>query len=103
MSKVKLLLDVIADMKTLAGSLQVLANALAEPETTNETKTELEPKPEITLEQVRTLLGKKSIAGYTAQVKELLRKYGADKLSGIDPGQYPALMAEAEVLRNDKE
>ena len=103
MSKVKLLLDVIADMKTLAASLQVLANALAEPETTNETKTELEPKPEITLEQVRALLGKKSIAGYTTQVKELLRKYGADKLSGIDPGQYPALMAEAEVLRNDKE
>ena len=103
MSKVKLLLDVIADMKTLAGSLQVLANALAEPETTNETKTELEPKPEITLEQVRALLGKKSIAGYTAQVKELLRKYGADKLSGIDPGQYPALMADAEVLGNGKE
>lgn len=103
MSKVKLLLDVIADMKTLAGSLQVLANALAEPETTNETKTELEPKPEITLEQVRALLSKKSIAGYTAQVKELLRKYGADKLSGIDPEQYPALMADAEVLGNDKE
>lgn len=103
MSKVKLLLDVIADMKTLADSLQVLANALAEPETTNETKTELEPKLEITLEQVRALLGKKSIAGYTAQVKELLRKYGADKLSGIDPEQYPALMADAEVLGNGKE
>lgn len=103
MSKVKLLLDVIADMKTLAGSLQVLANALAEPETTNETKTELEPKLEITLEQVRALLGKKSIAGYTAQVKELLHKYGADKLSGIDPEQYPALMADAEVLGNGKE
>lgn len=103
MSKVKLLLDVITDMKTLAGSLQVLANALAEPETTNEAKTELEPKPEITLEQVRALLSKKSIAGYTAQVKELLRKYGADKLSGIDPAQYPALMADAEVLGNGKE
>ena len=103
MSKVKLLLDVIADMKTLAGSLQVLANALAEPETTNETKAELEPKPEITLEQVRALLGKKSIAGYTTQVKELLRNYGADKLSEIDPGQYPALMADAEVLGNGKE
>ena len=35
MSKVKLLLDVITDMKTLTGSLEVLANALAEPETTN--------------------------------------------------------------------
>ena len=103
MSKVKLLLDVITDMKTLAGSLEVLANALTEPETTNEAKTELESKPEITLEQVRALLGKKSIAGYTAQVKELLRKYGADKLSGIDPSQYPALMADAEVLGNGKE
>ena len=30
--------------------------------------------------------------------KELLEKHGAPKLSGIDPAEYPALLAEVEVL-----
>ena len=37
-------------------------------------------------------------AGHTAEVKELLNKHGADKLSEIDPSEYPALLADAEVL-----
>jgi hypothetical protein len=36
--------------------------------------------------------------GYTAQIRSLLQKYGADNLSGIDPANYKALLADAEVL-----
>ena len=32
------------------------------------------------------------------KAKALLLKHGADKLSDIDPAEYPALLAEAEVL-----
>ncbi|HBT65522.1 MAG TPA: DNA ligase, partial [Ruminococcaceae bacterium] len=32
--------------------------------------------------------------------RELLEKHGANKLSEIDPSEYPALLAEAEVLGN---
>ena len=56
-----------------------------------------EPKP-LTLEQVRAALAEKSRAGHTSEVKALLIKHGADKLSDIDPAEYPALLAEAEVL-----
>mgnify|MGYP000305600539 CR=1 FL=1 len=52
-----------------------------------------EPKP-LTLEQVRAALAEKSRAGHTAEVKTLLIKHGADKLSDIDPAEYPALLAE---------
>ena len=58
---------------------------------------EPEEKP-LTLEEVRAVLAEKSRAGHTAEVKELLNKHGADKLSEIDPSEYPALLADAEVL-----
>ena len=31
-------------------------------------------------------------------VRELLQKYGAPKLSAVDPKHYPALLKDAEVL-----
>ena len=116
MSKMKLLLDVVSDLRSLADSLQAVADAVAqngqeqldqtteerpaqEPEKKTAAKKEekAEPKP-LTLEQVRAALAEKSRAGHTAEVKALLIKHGADKLSDIDPAEYPALLAEAEVL-----
>ena len=65
-------------------------------------KKESEPpaKKELTLEEVRAVLADKSRAGFTEQVKELLKKHGADKLSAVDPAEYKALLAEVEVLGN---
>lgn len=126
MGKVKLLLDVIGDLRSLADSLQAVADAVAdnddagaemtttkEPEKAGKTgksaakntakkdakaaKQEPEEKP-LTLEEVRAVLAEKSRTGHTEEVRELLNKHGADKLSEIDPAEYPALLAEAEVL-----
>ena len=55
-------------------------------------------KPALTLEDVRTVLANKSRAGHTAEIRELLKKYGASKLSLVDPKHYEALLREAEVL-----
>ena len=128
MGKVKLLLDVIGDLRSLADSLQAVADAVAdsdaagaemtatkEPEETGKAgktgkaakntakkdakaaKQEPSEKP-LTLEEVRAVLAEKSRSGHTEEVRELLNKHGADKLSEIDPAEYPALLAEAEVL-----
>ena len=70
----------------------------SEPEVV-ETPTE-EPAKEYTLEDVRAALADKSRAGHTEAVKELISKYGADRLSAIDPSNYAALMADAEVIGN---
>ena len=56
------------------------------------------PEPELTLEQVRAFLTDKSRKGHTAEIRALLQKYGATRLSGINPANYKALLADAEVL-----
>ena len=58
------------------------------------------PAEEYSLTEVRALLAEKSRAGYTAEIRALLLKHGAEKLSGIDPSEYAALAAEAGVLGN---
>lgn len=57
-----------------------------------------EPKTEVKkveLEDVRKVLTDKSKAGFTSEVKELLKKHGANKLSEINPDEYEALIVEA--------
>jgi len=51
-----------------------------------------------TLEDVRTVLAKLSVAGHSAAVKALIAKFGAEKLSDIVPEQYAALLKEAERI-----
>ena len=60
---------------------------------------EKEEKP-LTLEDVRAVCADKSRKGFTAEVKAILTKHGADKLSEVDPAEYKALLAEVEVLGN---
>jgi len=52
----------------------------------------------LTFEDVQAALGKKSEAGHTEEIRALLKKYGANKLSRIDPANYAALLADAEAL-----
>ena len=52
-------------------------------------------KPILKLEDVRKVLVAKSREGYTKQIRALLIKYGADKLSEIKPVNYQNLVDEA--------
>ena len=59
------------------------------------------PKPvehPLTIEAVRKVLALKSVDGHTAEIQALLRKYGAEKLSRVDPAHYADLLHDAEVL-----
>jgi hypothetical protein len=51
-------------------------------------------------EDVRGILSGKSASGYGKEVKALLAKYGADKLSTLSQGDYASVVAEAEVIGN---
>ncbi len=57
-----------------------------------------EPKRELKLEDVRAVLADLSRKGHTDEIRGLLQKYGASKLSGIDPKHYEALLKDAEGL-----
>lgn len=62
-----------------------------------------QPAPEqktevVTFVQLRSRLSEISRSGKTAEVKELIAKYGAEKLSDIAESDYAAVLAEAEEL-----
>ena len=106
MSELDLCVD---ELRNAAQSLNTVANSLAalfssgtKPDSTVQPKTNTataKPKP-ITLEQVRAVLAEKSRDGHTAEIRTLLEKHGAAKLSEIVPDKYADLLAEAEVLGN---
>lgn len=52
----------------------------------------------VTFVQLRSRLSEISRAGHTQEVKELVAKYGASKLSDIAESDYAAVLAEAEGL-----
>ncbi|MBU4541788.1 MAG: rRNA biogenesis protein rrp5 [Firmicutes bacterium] len=108
MSRTRLLLDVISDVRSLADSLQAVVDAMLENEPVEVASQAVpaeepivenfEEPAEIKMEDVRAVLADKSRMGHTASVRELLTKYGASKLSEIDPEKYPALLKDAELL-----
>ena len=51
-----------------------------------------------TLEGVRAVMAQKTQEGKSKEVKELLQKFGAAKLSAVKEGDYPALLQEAQAL-----
>lgn len=67
--------------------------AKAQPE-----KAEAQQESPATLEGIRALMAQKTQEGKSKEIKELLQKYGAAKLSAVKPEDYPALMQEAQVL-----
>lgn len=110
MAKVKLLLDVIEDIRSLADSLEAVADAMESPDfpisepeqpefTASPVKKEGAPTTKtMSKEELRTLLGEKSLAGHKETIQALIRKYGGKKFSDIDPSHYPALQKDAEGL-----
>lgn len=53
----------------------------------------------ITIEDVRPVLADISRNGHTAEVKELLKKYGANKLSEVKTEDLFSLLKDAEVFK----
>lgn len=56
--------------------------------------------PSIKLEDVRTVLAEISRSGKTAQMKGLLGRFGAAKLSDVKAEDYPALLEAAKEVKN---
>lgn len=102
MSRTKLLLDMVEDLRALSDSIQTLCDAMMSDETQDEAALDAEyeehKNPTITLEQVRGVLAKKSQEGKTEAVRNLLKTYGANKLSEVKEEDYRELLLDAEVL-----
>ena len=66
-----------------------------------EKKQEPAKEKTLSLTEVRKILADKSRAGFTAEIKQILIRHGAEKLSEIAPSEYAALVADVEVLGNE--
>ncbi len=107
MSKMAEMAQTIEELRTAAASINAAADWLYQQFSgdgneaqATEVPTKKESKPELKPEDVRAVLAEKSRAGHTAEVRALLKKYGAAKLSEIAPANYEALMKDAEVIGN---
>ena len=100
MSKTSEMEATIRELRDIASSINGIANWLTEAFSGTSDTPEEAPAPEkaLTLEEVRAILAEKSRDGFTSQIRDLLLKYGAKKLSEVDPVSYKALVADVEVL-----
>ena len=100
MSKSKDMAQAIEELHSAAAAITGIANWLSAQFSTSDMPMEAQQdsKPAITLEQVRAVLADKSRAGHTDEIRRILEKHGAAKLSQIDPGHYEAILKEAEEL-----
>ena len=55
-------------------------------------------KKAVAIEDVRAVMAQKTQEGKSQEIKDLLQRYGAVKLSAVSPEHYPALLKEAKVL-----
>ena len=108
-NKYNLLMDAARLMHSLADVLAAIAETYADVKLVAdaevieaaETPKELPEKKYVSLEQVRGVLAQKTQLGFTKDVKTLLTKYSASKLSDVAPKDYEALMRDAEELGNE--
>ena len=104
MDQKSLMLDAAEKLAALSETLKALADSVqAEEAKGTDSQTEKAKAPEkkppaITLEKVRGILADKSRAGHTAEVRAIIQKHGASRLSEVEPDQYAAIIQEAEVL-----
>ena len=76
-------------LKAIAANFAALSEAVTQL---------IEEPPKIKLEDVRAVLADISRAGKTAEMKELLSRFGASKLSDIPEDKYPELLTEAKKI-----
>lgn len=85
--------DIMSKLRDAARLINEVADELdAQQEETD--------KPQISFTDVRAVLAQKAAAGFKAEVKALLGKFNAEKLSDIRPEDYKQLMNEAEGIGN---
>ena len=101
MSKISDMAMTIEELRNAAAAINDAANWLTQQFSSDpgdQLAEFIDKKPALTLEDVRVVLAEKSRKGYTLQIRALLQKYGAAKLSGVDPANYEALLQDVEGL-----
>ena len=91
----------LSEILATASDILITINQIITSIESTFSSTQEQPKLEVksvTLEEVRAVLAEKSRAGKTAEVKNLLTKFGVNKLSELDASKYDELLKETEGI-----
>ena len=111
MSRIKLLLNVVEDLRTLADDVEILAKAVADgqpatkPEQTAP-KQEMKPTPPpeeksevtVTHEMVRELAVNLSRAGKREEIKTLIESYGVKNITSVAEADLESFYADLREM-----
>ena len=111
MSRIKLLLNVVEDLRTLADDVEILAKAVAEgqpapkPEQTTVQQApkptpppEEKPKITVTHEMVRELAVNLSRAGKREEIKSLIESYGVKNITSVAEADLESFYADLRAM-----
>ena len=101
MSRMSELSSCVAELKAAAAALISAAETLAALYSGEEPAQDKPAAKPITKEEVRAELASRTAAGYGAQVRALLKKYGAVQLSAVKVEDYADLLREARTIGNE--
>lgn len=96
MSRTKLLLDVVSDMRSLADSLETMANAVVGNDGVSKEKQT--DKPSVTHEMLRELAVKLSRNGKREEIKQLIEKYGVKNITAVAESDLDSFYADLQQM-----
>ena len=117
MNQLEMLDAIIRTMRQLANDIEVYVKSMTDPNTpyseiydpkkdapaaekpaAKKQPPKQEAEEPVTLTDVRAVLAVKSRSGFQDDVKLLLQKHGAEKLSELAESEYAAVLKEAKTL-----
>ena len=103
MSKIKMLLDIVESMRSLADSIEVLAQGIADGQNRQKAETKSKPdKPAVTHEMLREIAVKLSRGGRKDDVKTLLESYGVKNITAVAENDLESFYTDLLSLDGDE-
>lgn len=122
MNKIKIIQNVVSNLRAITDNVEALVEALKENQANFVAPEEATPKSKIepkvikpskeaktvekapepkqpTLEEVRAAMAEKSRNGHREEVKAIIIKHGANKLTAINSEQYVEVMKEVGEIK----
>ena len=99
MSRIKLLLDVVNGMRSLADSLEIMA--MSDGDSIPKEKVSAQKgadTPSVTHEQLRELAVKLSREGKREEIKQLIEKYGVKNITAVADADLDAFYADLQQM-----
>ena len=89
--------ELVNELKSIGDALVKLADAM-ETDKVQEEQAPAKEEKVPTFEEIRGAMALKIQDGHSDEIRGLLTKYGASKLSDIDATQYVAFMRDVEAI-----